>query len=408
LTETAGRNGAAARTGGAARARSARWLIAGAAGLAAALLLYHAVTASDVIALLVGATLGAFAIVPIVARLRIAALVLATGMASLTAAEYALRVNDSRSHLPLFDPDSTYTQGYFDGRFNRERAKPGASTARRITRDGEEIYRVTYTIGADGFRLTPGNPDDGPTDVNFFGGSFTFGEGLQDDETLPYYFQRFSGTRRVKNYGFHGHGPHHVLALLEGNSTGAAKLNFLLTGPYHADRTSCAAIWTAGHPRYVLDADGQPVRAGRCVIGVRNAAALALLRDSSIFHRLWPWLAPSQDAQFRLYLATVKQVHAMFRQRGEPFLVGYIDAWRGFFRDPAWTDERILGALREDGIEIVNLTLGKGARPYPRKYYIHPFDQHPSAEANRDRAQLLADYLSASSAPDRAQVRVGN
>lgn len=75
---------------------------------------------------------------------------------------------------------------------------------------GEEIYDVTYSF-ADGRRVTP---DSDPTSQQyslFLGGSFTFGEGINDTETLPYYYnQHYSQKRKIRNYGFHGYGTHQV------------------------------------------------------------------------------------------------------------------------------------------------------------------------------------------------------
>ena len=48
----------------------------------------------------------------------------------------------------------------------------------------------------------------------FFGDSFTFGEGVNDEDTLPNAFSIVSGMR-VLNFGINGYGPHHMLRLLE-------------------------------------------------------------------------------------------------------------------------------------------------------------------------------------------------
>jgi hypothetical protein len=50
------------------------------------------------------------------------------------------------------------------------------------------IYDVTYTIDADGLRIAAGldeNPHDNRC-MLFFGCSFTFGEGVDDHEAMPY------------------------------------------------------------------------------------------------------------------------------------------------------------------------------------------------------------------------------
>ena len=66
---------------------------------------------------------------------------------------------------------------------------PAKGMRTRVTRfhHGRPVYDVTQTIDSNGLRISaPAGkaPPDGT--VIFFGCSFTFGEGLQDDETLPY------------------------------------------------------------------------------------------------------------------------------------------------------------------------------------------------------------------------------
>ena len=61
-----------------------------------------------------------------------------------------------------------------------------------IVSNGKKLINSTYTIGNDGFRKTPlfkNNPKN--TYVNFYGGSFVFGWGLNDNETSLFYAKLF-------------------------------------------------------------------------------------------------------------------------------------------------------------------------------------------------------------------------
>ena len=60
-------------------------------------------------------------------------------------------------------------------------------SARRYYRD-ELLYDVRYTIGPDGLRQSmPFGDVNSPAGcVVFFGGSFTYGEGVNDHETMPF------------------------------------------------------------------------------------------------------------------------------------------------------------------------------------------------------------------------------
>jgi hypothetical protein len=105
--------------------------------------------------------------------------------------------------------------------------------------------------------------------VNFLGDSFTFGEGVQDNETLPYYFAQLKNhsttpTLFVKNYGIHGWGMHQALAIIQSTLDTKADLQFALTAPWHASRSACADSFSLGSPKYRLLENGLVERDGYC------------------------------------------------------------------------------------------------------------------------------------------------
>ena len=92
-------------------------------------------------------------------------------------------------------PRAAYTKGYsLPFRQNGGPLGYAAFPDRQVrawkTVGEERVYDAVYGISPEGIRVTPGDsarPDEGQTFV-FFGGSYAFGEGLNDDETLPFYF----------------------------------------------------------------------------------------------------------------------------------------------------------------------------------------------------------------------------
>jgi hypothetical protein len=67
-------------------------------------------------------------------------------------------------------------------------------------------------------RTIPNNPaEEGKKDkyAVFFGCSFTYGDGVQNDQTMPYYFQQYARSYRAYNYGFLAYSPLQTLALLQ-------------------------------------------------------------------------------------------------------------------------------------------------------------------------------------------------
>ena len=131
---------------------------------------------------------------------------------------------------------------------------------------GRSLYDVTYTIDSNGLRISPPAGDDSSAGtVLFFGCSFTFGTGLQDDETLPYQVGvQSEGRWRTVNFGVGGYGPHQMLAALE---SGRVR-RVLDSPPRHAFFVAIAshlvrvggrsAVFGHGGPRFRIDPDGIP------------------------------------------------------------------------------------------------------------------------------------------------------
>jgi hypothetical protein len=96
---------------------------------------------------------------------------------------------------------------------------PNRRLVSKMMLSGRQIYSVTYSTNAHGWRVSPvsaGRKAD--RFVLFFGCSFTFGQGLQDDQTLPFYAGQLASGYRPYNFGVMGYGPQQMLALLQDGS----------------------------------------------------------------------------------------------------------------------------------------------------------------------------------------------
>ncbi|MGV6825462.1 MAG: hypothetical protein ACWA5Q_00670 [bacterium] len=138
----------------------------------------------------------------------------------------------------------------------------------RLTRNQRTLYDVKYSIGEDGLRVTSPFEEDAIC-VLFFGGSFTFGEGVNDDESMPYQVGLQSeGAVRAYNFGFHGYGPHQMLSALQ---LGVVDKTIecepqhvvyqMITS--HVKRVVGLSSWDKNGPRYELDQDGAVNLLGR-------------------------------------------------------------------------------------------------------------------------------------------------
>lgn len=316
---------------------------------------------------------------------------------SLSIAEIAiglLKNPPPQGDATYFSPDSDYMK-----KFHAYRTMSpfgflplhGNYTSKKLSRNGDILYDVTYSIGDDGFRITPQSNDSVQVHINFLGCSFTFGEGLNDNETLPFSLQASNEHISVKNYGMHGYGVHQALRIVETKSL-TGDINFLLTAPWHSERSACIPIFGQGSPRYILK-DGQATLDGKCPIPDGDSVRARILDHSHLYHQIKQLLRErSQDGEIDLYLALLQKLHIASLEHGQRFIVGFIKANDGWFSG-TYTNQKIMDLLASMGIEFLDLTLAPSDDQLDKEYFIHELDRHPSAQANMARATLLRRYL---------------
>lgn len=97
------------------------------------------------------------------------------------------------------------------------RPRPGKKQLDEVKLRGQRLYSVSYSIDEFGRREVPSSTSTVPKDkaMLFFGCSFAFGVGCEDDETLPHYVAELLPEYQVYNYAYGGYGPHQAVALLD-------------------------------------------------------------------------------------------------------------------------------------------------------------------------------------------------
>jgi hypothetical protein len=84
-----------------------------------------------------------------------------------------------------------------------------------LMNDHDTVYDVKYTIDHYSKRTTPDHDSLKNKHALFFGCSIAFGEGLEDNQTLGYNFQKESGEYNSYSYSYPGYGTNHMLARLQ-------------------------------------------------------------------------------------------------------------------------------------------------------------------------------------------------
>ena len=302
--------------------------------------------------------------------------------------------------LPSLSPSSSgltqhdRTSGYASGGYNERiegfgyRPNPGVYTSRKITSEGEVIYDVVYTIGEDGYRN-----DVQSTDFRayIYGGSYTFGEGLNDNETLSFYLFQNHGISS-KNVGVHGYGLNQALYNIEQGLVPQREniVNVLLTAPWHALRSSCKPSYASGTPRYEIMAEGLQL-VGVCSGGVIDR----ILQRSNIMSLITSVFQEENvitDYDIALYVEIIKEIARLSGDNNSELLITYIDATSEQLANTRWSNETIISELSKLGT-IVDVTLAETREELDARFYIHELDTHPSAISNEYRASIISSYL---------------
>lgn len=297
----------------------------------------------------------------------------------------------AKDETPTYSPGYTVAHGVLG-----YAPRPGTEAVSRKVVDGKLVYDVRYTIDAAGLRIGPSCDRSRESEgIVFFGGSYTFGEGLRDAETFPYQTGIRTHCRyAVYNLGFHGYGPHQMLAALEKGVVDRIVQPPVAFGIYlgmagHVPRAAGEVQWDGYGPRYVLNGAGELSHLG-AFLHTRPAASGLLdrvtvqLRKSAVLERLFPWIG--QERQMRLYVSIVDKARRVFEERfpGSEFHVIFWD-------EDARASRALLEGLAQREVRVHRVSrILPDVRARSDRYHILG-DGHPNALAHRELARYVVD-----------------
>jgi hypothetical protein len=289
--------------------------------------------------------------------------------------------------------DAAYYQ--FDSLFGHTPLSPIRTRARKRV-EGRTLYDVTYEIDEHGRRVTPTrDPGVRPHFLLFFGGSFAFGEGVDQNETLPFYAGEQLPDHRPYNYGFHGYGPQHLLARLEAGGLrdevtepDGALVYLFIDGHIHRAIGSFVVHtgWAQSSPYYLLDAEGLPQRRGNLTTGrPLRALAYSVLGQSQIMRWLGLEIPRRIEPRHIEHTAAILTraaglFHEQFGSRRF-----YVVIFPGSVHGP-----ELSAALERRGVASLNYSR---LLDYSDARFFIAADWHPSALAHRTLAAQIARDL---------------
>jgi hypothetical protein len=250
--------------------------------------------------------------------------------------------------------------------------------------DGQLIGDVTYGIDANGLREIPLAIQGRPYKVAFFGCSFMFGHGVENDQTLPYYFVRDSkGTFEGFNFGGEGWGPHQMLREVETGFVrrvaGIPDLAIYEAIPDHLRRAAGRAPWEDG-PKYELCHGGDACYAGS-FDGYYDDVFRQWLNKSWTVKFVEDRLTRlSQPSDIPLYLAILEKTRALLTRNGTRFVVVI---W-----DQNQLAKAMINTLMANQFEVIPVSTIVSQYNLGKHPLIQP-DRHPLPAAN----EAIANYL---------------
>jgi hypothetical protein len=261
---------------------------------------------------------------------------------------------------------------------------PNSTTEFREFLDGWLIADVTYTIDANGLRKIPAPAQGQAHKVAFFGCSFMFGHGVEDDQTLPYYFVHDSrGAFEGFNFAGEGWGPHQMLREIENGLVrrvaGRPDLAIYEVIPDHLRRVAGRAPWEDG-PKYELCPGDEA-----CYSGAYRSTYYSLFRRR--FNESWTvkyfddhFARLSRPSDIPLFLAVLKRTRTLLEKSGTRLIIVLWDE-----NDLARTMMRALRANRFDVIALSSVVPEEARKGHP----LTQLDRHPSPETNKAIAMYL-------------------
>jgi len=256
------------------------------------------------------------------------------------------------------------------------------------------IFNVVQTVDSNGIRYTPGEASENAEHILFFGCSFTFGTGLNDNETLPYFFQNTSkGQYKSINMGFNSYGAHQTLGIIQGKHEEktlqgqkpkaaffTAITDHVFRGPRYIDESF--------GPKYSLNSNGKLVFEGikQTNFEHRENRLRYHLSKSLVLRRILFGRRKATYSQIDFMVALVHQASVEFESRyGTPF---YCLLWNEFGSEPGLYTT-LLEKLTLKNIKVIEIDKILPDYNENLTQYLFHQDGHPNAYAN----QLIAEYL---------------
>lgn len=227
----------------------------------------------------------------------------------------------------------------------------------------------------------------------FFGCSFTFGDAVHDNETIPYFFQKENKDYQAYNYAFFGYSPRHALARLQhedltkqvAQQEGFAVYTYIED---HVNRAIPSAGWIGMYDGFFPDLDESTMQ----TVGVyrfnhpfkyRLGMMVYQSKIRQHFAMDFPFVYRPKD--YELTANLIKATEEAYKKQftnGQFYVLIYPDQLK--------KDSPMMELLQKRGLKVLDY---RKLFPFPSKKYQLTYDGHPNPEAHRLLMAQFSKYL---------------
>lgn len=260
-----------------------------------------------------------------------------------------------------------------------------------------DTLEVTYNINKNGLRKVMfEEKEQYERSIVFFGCSFTFGEAVNDNETLPYYVGEKTGWKYyIYNFGFEGYGAHQMLAALRhgivSNTVRFSPKYVIYQGLVdHIDRAVRGHSWIKYGPKYLLN-KGELIDAGQFDDTVFENILFRQLRKSFVIKRLVEGVNRKLRTAnaVELFLSIVEESHNIVKNiyPNSEFHVILWNTFERYYRN--YDTNKIVNGLRNRGITVHEIKYIIPEYSDKTEEYVVGHNGHPNALAY----EKIAEYV---------------
>ena len=224
-----------------------------------------------------------------------------------------------------------------------------------IIRGLDTIINAEYTFDRFGRRLMPERRNVTQATI-FMGCSYTFGDGVSDNQTLPYQYYENDTTKNVYNYAIDGWGPQQTLKLLQKRNIRNEVLGDTVTGIYvfiedHLRRVICdkhhVVSWTKDFDCFAIEHDSLISKGTFAEQYPYRLWFYKIITETKVFDRFDIPLHPTIDS-YRITAGIIKQSALAF---GHQFKQSrfYVVIYPG-------QDTHIIPYLETLGVKVIDLS----------------------------------------------------